>query len=70
MTEARKVISACSLFYTFGIFGRYAPSERFVAEKICGISKDDFYEHAVRFIDHGILDRNRFVRVCPIPLAS
>ena len=56
--------------HTLGIFGRYVHQSNFVAEKICNISKDEFYEHAVKFIDHGILDKgNRFVRVVPIPLA-
>jgi len=67
---ARKVIDACSLFTHLGFFDDMTHQRDFVAENICGISKDDFYGHAVQFIDHGILDRrNRFVRVVPIPLA-
>ena len=68
--DARKVISACSLFTHLGFSDDMIHQSNFVAEKICNISKDEFYEHAVKFIDHGILDkRNRFVRVVPIPLA-
>jgi hypothetical protein len=67
---ARKVISACSLFKHLGFSDDMTYQSDFVAEKICGISKNDFYEHAVQFIEHGVLDRrNRFVRVVPIPLA-
>jgi hypothetical protein len=67
---ARKVISACSLFTHFGFSDDMVHQRDFVAENICDISKDDFYEHAVQFIEQGVLDRrNRFVRVVPIPLA-
>jgi len=67
---AREVISACSLFTHFGFSDDVTYQSDFVAENICDISKDDFYEHVVQFIEHGILDRrNRFVRVVPIPLA-
>ena len=67
---ARKVISACSLFTHLGFSDDMIHQRDFVAENICGIPKDDFYDHAVQFIEHGILDRrNRFVRVVPIPLA-
>lgn len=67
---ARKVIDSCSLFTHLGFSDDLANQRDFVAEKICNISKDDFYAHAVDFIEHGILDkRNRFVRVVPIPLA-
>lgn len=67
---ALKVISACSLFTHLGFSDDMIHQSNFVAEKICDISKDDFYEHAIQFIEHGILDRrNRFVRVVPIPLA-
>ena len=68
--DARKVIDACSLFTHLGFSDDMIHQMDFVAEKICDITKDDFYGHAKRFIDHGILDRrNRFVRVVPIPLA-
>ena len=67
---ARKVISACSLFKHLGFSDDMTYQRDFVAEKICDISKDDFFEHAVQFIEQGVLDRrNRFVRVVPIPLA-
>lgn len=67
---AREVISACSLFTHLGFSDDMTYQSDFVAENICGISKDDFYEHVVQFIEHGVLDRrNRFVRVVPIPLA-
>lgn len=68
--DARKVISACSLFTHLGFSEDMIHQIDFVAEKICGIPKGQFYEHAVQFIKHGILDRrNRFVKVVPIPLA-
>ncbi len=67
---ARKVIVACSFFTHLGFSGDVADQSYFVAERICNISKDDFYEYAINFIEHGILDRrNRFVRVVPMPLA-
>ncbi len=68
--EARKVIDTCSLFTHLGFSDDMIHQVDFVAENICGISKDKFYGHAIRFIEHGILDRrNRFVKVVPIPLA-
>lgn len=67
---ARKVIVACSLFTHLGFSDDVVDQSNFVAEHICNISKEDFYEYAVNFIEQGILDRrNRFVRVVPIPLA-
>lgn len=68
--EAREVIAACSLFTHLGFSDDMIHQIDFVAENICEIPKNQFYKHAVRFIEHGILDRrNRFVRVVPIPLA-
>jgi hypothetical protein len=67
---ARKVIVACSLFTHLGFSDDVVDQSNFVAEHICNISKDDFYEYTMNFIEHGILDRrNRFVRVVPMPLA-
>jgi hypothetical protein len=64
------VISACSLFKNLGFTEDVALQRNYVAEKICNISPDEFYENAQRFIKRGILDkRNRFVRVVPLPLA-
>ncbi|NOR46801.1 MAG: hypothetical protein GQ533_01965 [Methanosarcinaceae archaeon] len=67
---AHEVISTCSLFTHLGFSDDMIHQIDFVAENICGIPKDQFYGHAMKFIEHGILDRrNRFVRVVPIPLA-
>jgi len=67
---AHKVISTCSLFTHLGFLDDMSHQIDFVAKNICEIPDDKFYEHAVKFIEHGILDRrNRFVRVVPIPLA-
>lgn len=67
---ARKAIVACSLFTHLGFSDDVVDQSNFVAEHICNISKEDFYEYAVNFIEQGILDRrNRFVRVVPMPLA-
>ena len=67
---AHKVISTCSLFTHIGFSDDMIHQIDFVAKNICGIESDVFYKNAVKFIEHGILDRrNRFVRVVPIPLA-
>ncbi|MCJ7773623.1 MAG: hypothetical protein MUP22_10890, partial [Desulfobacterales bacterium] len=67
---AHKVISTCSLFTHLGFSDDMTHQMDFVAKNICEIPDDKFYEHAIKFIEHGILDRrNRFVRVVPIPLA-
>lgn len=68
--EAQSVITACALFEQLGFDGERAEQRRFVAERICEISPDRFYEHGKTFIDRGVLDqRGRFVRVIPRPLA-
>jgi len=68
--NAHKVISGCSLFTKLGFLDDVNNQSNFVADNICGVSRDEFYSCAIDFIEHGILDkRNRFVRVVPVPLA-
>ncbi len=69
-TEARSVISACAIFEQVGFSEDVMEQRRFVAEKICRMTPERFYEVASVFIERGILDkRGRFVSLTPIPLA-
>lgn len=68
--EAQRVISACALFEQVGFEGDRVEQRHFLAEQICEIDPNRFYEHAHVFIESGILDRRgRYVRVIPRPLA-
>jgi hypothetical protein len=68
--EAQRVITACALFEQLGFEGERAEQRSFVAERICEVSPERFYEHSRTFVERGVLDvRGRFVRVIPRPLA-
>mgnify|MGYP001439535565 CR=1 FL=1 len=65
-----KVISACALFEYVGYDDDVVSQRKFVTEKICNITEEEFYSACQNFIERGILDRRgRYIRVTPQPLA-
>lgn len=68
--DSLKVIEACAIFEHIGFYDEVSEQRKFVAEKVCRMDSDKFYEIAQKFILNGILDkRGRYVRVIPRPLA-
>lgn len=68
--NAKKVISACSLFKHLGFEKDLVIQRNFVAQNIVRMDTEDFYNYSVQFINRKIIDkRNRFIRVIPLPLA-
>lgn len=64
------VIKACALFDYVGVEDSVKDQMVYLAENVCKISTNDFYNAVTYFIKNGILDqRGRVVSVRPKPLA-
>jgi hypothetical protein len=68
--DAWRVLRSCSIFEYIGIEGRVCRHSEFVAEKVCSLSREKFYETYRRFLGREIIQRRGdFIRVIPQPLA-
>ena len=67
--DARRVIETLALFSSVGFDNAFQSERWYVAETLCGMSRQMFYEKAKFFVPRILDVIGDFVRVSPIPLA-
>ena len=67
--DARRVIETLSLFTNVGFENAFQSERWYVAETLCGMSRQMFYEKAKFFVPRILDVIGDFVRVSPLPLA-
>jgi hypothetical protein len=69
--DAQRALEILSLFEWVGLTGRVGNESALIAEKLAGMTHDEFVERIKSFCSRGIVvQRGDFVQVTPIPLAA
>lgn len=68
--NAEKILRGCALFDKFGLEDEARSEYKFIADRVVGVSFDEFYDCVRRFEQRGLIDRRgRYARIVPKPLA-